>query len=83
MDFKSKIKEYFSNLNSLRILNLVKWGLLLIALICVILIRDGIIDKGVALVVFSLLFWACVIAFITLAIIIFFKKKKAKKNKSY
>ena len=38
---------------------------------------------GISLVIFALLLWGSVIAFLVLSIIIAIKKKNAKRNKSY
>jgi len=84
MKFFNKIKDYFKSLDGLGILNLIKWCLLGLAVICVIIVDKSLFSvTGVALAVFSILLWMCIIAFIVLAIIVHIKKKKAKKNKSY
>lgn len=76
-----KIKEYFKNLDSVGILSLIRWGLLALSVICVIICE--VVPPSAALAIFAILLWLTVIAFIVLSIIVFFKRKKAKKNKSY
>ena len=84
MGFINKVKDYFKNLDKLGILNLIKWSLLVLSLICMIVVDDKFIGvKGTANVIFAILFWTFLIAFIVFAIIVHFKKKKIKKNKSY
>ena len=79
MDF-NKIIEKIKGLDSIGKLSLIRWAILALA---VIMILPCELAKGVALVIFVLLLWGCVIAFIALSIIIMIKKKKAKKGKSY
>ena len=84
MKIFSKIKDYFKNLDKIGVLNLIKWSLLVLSLICMIFVDKKFIGvSGVANVIFAILFWSSLIAFIVMAIIVSIKKKKIKKNKSY
>lgn len=84
MNIINKVKDYFNNLDKIGVLNLIKWSLLGLALISMIFVDDKFIGvKGTAIVIFAILFWASLVAFIVMAIIVHFKKKKIKKNKSY
>ena len=76
-----KIKDYFKNIDGIGVLSLVRWGFLFLAVICTILCK--FIAPSFALAFFAILLWVSVIVFIVLSIVIFFKKKQAKKNKSY
>ena len=49
----------------------------------IIMILPCELAGGVALVIFALLFWGSIIAFLTLSVIIMIQKKRAKKGKSY
>lgn len=81
MEFINKLLEKLKKLDGLGKLSLVRWGLLVLAVICVIICE--VVEPGIALSVFAILLWLLVIAFLVLSIIIFRKKKKAKANKSY
>lgn len=84
MNFFNKIKDYFKNIDKLGVLSLVKWSLLALSLICMILVSEKFVGVGgTALVIFAILFWLFLIAFIVMSIIVHIKKKKIKKNKSY
>ena len=72
----TKIKE----LDKLGQLSLIRWALLAFSVLCIIPCE---LVSGIALMIFVLLLWGALIAFITLSIIIFIKKKRAKANKSY
>ena len=76
-----KIKEYLKNIDSIGVLSLIRWGLLALSIFCVILCE--VVPPSAALAIFAILLWVLLIAFIVLSIIVFFKRKKAKKNKSY
>lgn len=79
MDF-NKIIEKVKNLDSIGKLSLIRWALIALAIILIIPCE---LASGIALVIFALLFWGSIIAFLTLSVIIMIKKKKAKKGKSY
>jgi Flp pilus assembly protein TadB len=79
MDF-NKIIEKIKNLDSIGRLSLIRWALVAFA---IIMILPCELVGGVALVVFALLFWGSIIAFLTLSVIIMVQKKRAKKGKSY
>lgn len=74
------ILEKIKNLDSIGKLSLVRWALLVFAVIMIIPCE---LAGGVALVIFALLLWCSVIAFIVLSIIVMIKKKNAKRSKSY
>ena len=79
-DFINSLLEKFYALDSLGKLSLIRWALLAFAVICIIPCE---LVSGIALAIFVILLWGSIIAFITLSIIIFIKKKRAKSNKSY
>ena len=79
MDF-NKIIEKVKNLDSIGKLSLIRWALAVLAIILIIPCK---LVSGVALVVFVLLFWGSIFAFLTLSVLISIKKKKAKRGKSY
>ena len=79
MDF-NKIIEKVKNLDSIGKLSLIRWALIVLA---IIMILPCELAGGVALVIFALLFWGSIIAFLTLSVIIMIKKKRAKRGKSY
>ena len=79
MDF-NKIIEKVKNLDSIGKLSLIRWALIALAIILIIPCE---LASGIALVIFALLFWGSIIAFLTLSVIIMIKKKRAKKGKSY
>ena len=72
--------EKIKNLDSIGKLSLIRWALLVFAVIMIIPCE---LAGGVALVIFALLLWCSVIAFIVLYIIVMIKKKNAKRSKSY
>ena len=72
--------EKIKNLDSIGKLSLIRWALLVFAVIMIIPCE---LAGGVALVIFALLLWCSVIAFIVLSIIVMIKKKNAKRSKSY
>lgn len=72
--------EKIKNLDSIGKLSLIRWALLVFAVIMIIPCE---LAGGIALVIFALLLWGSVIAFLVLSIIIAIKKKNAKRNKSY
>ena len=74
------ILEKICALDSIGKLSLVRWALLVFAVIMIIPCE---LVGGVALVIFALLLWCSVIAFIVLSIIVMIKKKNAKRSKSY
>ena len=73
-------KENFWNLARKVLIN--KYAIT-IYVFAVIMIIPCELAGGVALVIFALLLWGSVIAFLVLSIIIAIKKKNAKRNKSY
>ncbi len=79
MDF-NKIIEKIKGLDKLGKMSLIRWGLFALALLLIIPCE---LVGGIALAIFAILLWGVVIAGITLSIIIFIKKKRAKANKSY
>ena len=79
MDF-NKIIEKIKNLDSIGKLSLIRWALVAFA---IIMILPCELAGGVALVIFALLFWGSILAFLTLSVLIMIKKKRAKKGKSY
>lgn len=72
--------EKIKNLDSIGKLSLIRWALLVFAVIMIIPCE---LAGGVALVIFALLLWCSVITFIVLSIIVMIKKKNAKRSKSY
>ena len=79
-DFINSLLEKINALDSLGRLSLIRWSLLAFAVICILPCE---LVSGVALVIFVLLFWGSIIAFLTLSVLIMIKKKRAKKGKSY
>lgn len=79
-EFVNNIIEKIRNLDEMGRLSFIRWCLLAFAVLCIIPCE---LVSGIALMIFVILLWSSIIAFITLSIIIFIKKKRAKANKSY
>lgn len=72
--------EKLKNLDSIGKLSLIRWALLVFAVIMIIPCE---LAGGIALVIFAFLLWGSVIAFLVLSILVAIKKKNLKRNKSY
>ena len=79
-DFINSLLEKINALDSIGRLSLIRWSLLAFAVICILPCE---LVSGIFLMIFAILLWGSLIAFIVLSIIIFIKKKRAKANKSY